>query len=156
MLASSIADGLLDLSRWCHAGCVHDRRAACTGSAGAFVGLAIGLYGTARGAGPWTHFEGRALCAPILGVPVVWRILRTPYAWLALFFASALLLPPLPIRLGDSGPHVALLFAAAGLLIGFLRLWEWRFHLDLLSACLLALLAICNRQRRYGADLLRR
>ena len=43
-------------------------------------------------------------------------------AWLTLFFASALLLPPLPIALGDSGPHLCLLFAAVGLLLGVMSL----------------------------------
>ncbi len=27
--------------------------------------------------------------------------------WLVLFFVSALLLPPLPVNIGDAGPHVA-------------------------------------------------
>ena len=103
--------------------------------------MAIGLYAALVALAP--GLTGKAvLCAPLLGVPVVWRILRTPYAWLALFFASALLLPPLPIRLGDSGPHVALLFAAAGLLIGLLRLWEWRFHSDASDRLLVGALAI--------------
>ena len=39
-------------------------------------------------------------------------------AWLTFFFASALLLPPLPIALGDSGPHVCLLFAGMGCCLG--------------------------------------
>jgi O-antigen ligase len=106
-----------------------------------FIGLAIGLYATLVALAPGLTRKA-FLCAPILAVPVVWRILRTPCAWLALFFTSALLLPPLPIRLGDSGPHVALLFAAAGLMIGLVRFWEWRFQSDPLATCLLALLAI--------------
>ena len=47
-------------------------------------------------------------------------------SWLTLFFASALLLPPLPISLGNSGPHVCLFFAALGLLFGVASLHHWR------------------------------
>src|SRR5581483_6479480 len=36
------------------------------------------------------------------------------------------LLPPLPIAIGDSGPHPSLLFAALGPLVGALRAGEWR------------------------------
>src|SRR5437879_11325239 len=59
-----------------------------------------------------------------------------------LFFACALLLPPLPFRWGDTGPHVALLFAGAGMFVGFLRLSEWRVRADGLLVALLALWAI--------------
>ncbi len=47
-------------------------------------------------------------------------------SWLTLFFASALLLPPLPISLGNSGPHLCLFFAAAGLIFGIASLTHWR------------------------------
>jgi hypothetical protein len=60
-------------------------------------------------------------------------------AWLTLFFASALLLPPLPIALGDSGPHVCLLFAVAGLLLGLASLAHWRIRPSSLNAAFTAL-----------------
>src|ERR1019366_7487110 len=68
-----------------------------------------------------------ALAAPAVIAPVLWWTWQNPARWLALFFGAALLLPPLPIPLGDSGPHPALLFAAMGLLAGVLWLAEWRF-----------------------------
>src|SRR5579864_2534516 len=102
------------------------------------IGLALGLYATAVVLVPGLPAKA-ALCAPLLIIPLLWRLLATPAAWLALFFACALLTPPLPIRLGDSGPHAALLVAAAGLFIGLLRLAEWRFRPDGLTASLLAL-----------------
>ena len=105
------------------------------------AGLALGLYAAVVALAPGLAWKA-VLCAPLVCVPLVWRILRTPKSWLALFFGCALLLPPLPIHLGDSGPHVAILFAAAGLLIGFLRLAEWRFQADALTLSILALPAI--------------
>ena len=82
------------------------------------------------------------MCAPLIAIPIVWRLLRTPTAWLALFLGCALLTPPLPIPLGDSGPHVAIAIAGAGLFIGLLRLGEWRFQPDALALSLIALWSI--------------
>ena len=45
-----------------------------------------------------------------------WTLLA-PHRWLVLFLAAALLLPPLPFALGNSGPHPALLFAALGVFV---------------------------------------
>jgi O-antigen ligase len=107
----------------------------------ALAGLAVGIYAALVALTPGIGAKA-LLCAPLIAIPVAWPILRTPRAWLALFFACALLLPPLPIQLGDSGPHIALLFAAAGLLIGLLRLAEWRFEIDWLAGSILAFVAI--------------
>jgi O-antigen ligase len=46
--------------------------------------------------------------------------------WILLFFASAILLPPLPVSIGNSGPHVSLVFAAIGLLLGGMHLYQWK------------------------------
>lgn len=59
--------------------------------------------------------------------------------WLTLFFAAALLLPPLPIALGDSGPHVCLLIAGVGLLLGMMSLAHWRIRPCSLNAAFTAL-----------------
>src|SRR4051794_30964757 len=53
-----------------------------------------------------------ALAAPALLAPLLFWTFQNPARWLALFLGAALLLPPLPIPLGDSGPHPAMLFAA--------------------------------------------
>src|SRR4051794_23994274 len=66
------------------------------------------------------------LAAPALIVPALWWTLGNPARWLALFFGAALLLPPLPFPIGDSGPHPSLLFAALGCFAGVLWLSEWR------------------------------
>src|SRR5260370_25210876 len=102
------------------------------------AGLALGLYATAIALAPGI-IPKLVLCAPLVLIPLAWRFLQTSTAWLTLFFFCALLTPPLPIRLGDSGPHVALLMAGAGLFIGLLRLSEWRFLPDPLAASTLAL-----------------
>ena len=107
----------------------------------AFAGIALGLYAAAAVLAPGPKIK-LALCALLVAFPLFWRILCTPKFWLALFFASALLAPPLPIALGDSGPHVAILFAGAGLLIGLLRISEWRLRLDPVALALVSLLTI--------------
>ena len=102
------------------------------------VGLTLGLYATAIALAPGI-IPKLVLCAPLVLIPLAWRLLATSTAWLALFFFCSLLTPPLPIKLGDSGPHVALLVAGAGLFIGLLRLSQWRFLVDPLAASILAL-----------------
>jgi O-antigen ligase len=102
------------------------------------VGLTLGLCATAIALAPGI-IPKLVLCAPLILIPLAWRLLATSTAWLTLFFFCALLTPPLPIRLGDSGPHVALLMAGAGLFIGLLRLSEWRFLADPLASPILAL-----------------
>jgi O-antigen ligase len=102
------------------------------------TGAALGVYATAVALMPgWS--SKAVLCLPLIAIPIAWSVLHTPNGWLALFFLCALLAPPLPIALGDSGPHVALLFAAAGLFVGVLRLREWRFRVDLPAVSLLIL-----------------
>ncbi|MGH9663018.1 MAG: hypothetical protein ACRD9L_01165, partial [Bryobacteraceae bacterium] len=105
------------------------------------TGVSLGLYAAAVALVPgvWTK---AALCAPMIALPLIGWILAEPARWLALFLISALLLPPLPIAIGNSGPHVALLFAAAGVFIGLLRAAEWRIRPDGLAVALLALFAI--------------
>ena len=83
-----------------------------------------------------------ALAAPAVIAPVLWWTWQNPARWLALFFGAALLLPPLPIPLGDSGPHPALVFAAMGLLAGVLWLAEWRFPTTGLNAAFLTLFGV--------------
>ena len=105
------------------------------------AGAVLGLYAAVVALAPGWGSKA-VLCAPLIAIPAAWFILRTPNRWLALFFMSALLAPPLPIALGDSGPHIALLFAGAGLLVGLLRLGEWRFRIDLATVSSLTLLGI--------------
>jgi hypothetical protein len=82
------------------------------------------------------------LVAPAVLAPALWWTLQNPARWLALFFGAALLLPPLPIPIGDSGPHPSLLFAALGLLAGVLWLAEWRIVPTGLNAAFVTLFGV--------------
>ncbi|MGH7246860.1 MAG: O-antigen ligase family protein, partial [Pseudomonadota bacterium] len=107
----------------------------------AAVGVALGFYAASVALVPGLGAKA-AFSAPLVAIPLVWWILGGPNRWLSLFLLSALLLPPLPVAIGNSGPHVALLFAGAGLWLGLLRLSEWRLRLDALAVSLLMLFAI--------------
>ncbi len=71
-----------------------------------------------------------ALAVPPLLAGLLWWTLANPYRWISLFLASAILLPPLPVAIGDTGPHVCLIFAALGLFAGLLSITEWRIELS--------------------------
>ncbi len=105
------------------------------------VPAGIGIYAAAIALARTPQLK-LALCAPLVAIPVVvWTALNAR-AWIALFFASALLLPPLPIPIGDSGPHPALLVALLGVCAGLVRLPQWHLRRDALSLAMLALFFI--------------
>jgi O-antigen ligase len=101
----------------------------------------IAVYGATVALAPSPAWA-LAWIAPLLVLPVVWWTLAGPQRWLALFFSAALLLPPLPIALGNSGPHPAIALAALGLFVGLLRVHEWRISIDLLSTAVLLFLGV--------------
>jgi len=112
-----------------------ERRGRCLAS------LFFGAWAAAIALAP--GFAAKALiAAPAVVLPLAWWILQKPARWLALFFAAALLAPPLPIAIGDSGPHPCLLFAAAGLVAGILWMGEWRFRPSGLGAAFIALFGL--------------
>src|SRR6185503_14687317 len=85
--------------------------------------LAIVFGGWAAAVALAPSFTPKAvLAAPAALIPLAWWTLLKPARWIALFFATALLLPPLPIPLGDSGPHPCLIFAVLGLWAGLVWL----------------------------------
>jgi O-antigen ligase len=71
--------------------------------------------------------------ALLVAIPLVLWTLQTASRWLWCFFFAALLLPPLPFALGESGPHVAVILAGLGLICGALRIPEWHLKHDLLA-----------------------
>ena len=102
--------------------------------AGAAVGSCAALIAVMPGLG-----AKAAACAVLISIPAFWWMLREPSRWLALFFVAALLLPPLPVAIGDAGPHVAILFAGCGMLIGLIHMIP--VHADRLGISFCALFA---------------
>src|SRR5438034_8520739 len=103
--------------------------------------LAFGAWAAAIAIAP--SFTTKAvLAAPAALAPLLWWTLYKPARWLALFFAAALLLPPLPIPIGDSGPHPCLIFATLGLFAGWLRFADWQIRPSELTAAFTALFGI--------------
>jgi len=79
------------------------------------------------------------LIVMLLCAPLAWWTFSQTGRWLSLFFFAALLLPPLPIPIGDTGPHPAILVAGIGLLAGIVRLDQWRWRWRAVDAAILAL-----------------
>jgi len=106
------------------------------------ISLALGAYAALVASAP--SLSARALlAAPLLLAAAAFWTLAAPHRWIAGFLASALLLPPLPIALGNTGPHPSLLFAAFGILAGALYVRHWRIaigRLPLAFVCLFSVL----------------
>ena len=100
--------------------------------------LAFGCWAAAIALAPGVALK-LILAAPAVVLPLAWWTFERPSRWLALFFASALLMPPLPIELGDSGPHPCLVFAAMGLFAGMLAMGDWRIPPSSLASAFIAL-----------------
>jgi hypothetical protein len=86
--------------------------------------FALGGYAAAVALLPFP--ESLVAAAIPLALAFVWLLFLLPHLWLIVFLGSAILLPPLPISLGDSGPHVSMALAAIGGLIGLSQLGRWR------------------------------
>jgi O-antigen ligase len=77
--------------------------------------------------------------------PILWYSIVVDGGWLRAFFVAALLLPPLAAPWGDSGPHIAVLFAAVGFVAVLIRGGNWRgrwLPLDLALVSYAAALAL--------------
>jgi hypothetical protein len=84
-----------------------------------------------------------AVLAPVLLIAVTWWILSgAPDRWVVVFLCVAVLTPPLPIALGDSGPHPSLLIAAMGLVAGLIWLRDWRIPTSGLSHAIVILFVV--------------
>jgi hypothetical protein len=103
---------------------------------------AIGAWAAAIALAPTPVFK-LILAAPAVLIPFAWWIVESPSRWVICFLAAAIVLPPLPIALGDSGPHICLLFAAVGLFCGVLSLRRWRVLASPLNASLASLFVVC-------------
>src|SRR4029077_18571782 len=91
-----------------------------------WIAIFLGIYSALLALLPHPGYALLAV-APLLVVCVAWWTLTgAPGRWLMVFLCAAILLPPLPIALGDSGPHPCLAIAALGLFAGLIRLSDWR------------------------------
>jgi O-antigen ligase len=104
-----------------------------------WIAIFLGLYSALLALLPQPGYQLLAL-GPLLLVSVAWWTLTgAADRWLTIFFCAAVLLPPLPIALGDSGPHPCLAIAALGLLAGLIHLPDWRIPTGSLSRSILFL-----------------
>ena len=102
------------------------------------IGLLLGGYAAVVAVTPVVGQV--AFVAPVLAAPLVLWLLAGPARWLLAFLVCALVLPPLPFALGDTGPHICLVIVALGAFAGLLRIGEWRIrlepvHLPILGYC---------------------
>jgi O-antigen ligase len=100
----------------------------------AILGVAAGAAVCTASPAAWAGAAAAAIAAPLC-----WYAFRAGQGWVPLFLAAALLLPPLPFAWGDSGPHLAPLFALAGALGSLTRIRQWRFRISFLNLALLFL-----------------
>jgi O-antigen ligase len=89
------------------------------------IPLAVGVWAALIALMPTTTGK-LVLAAPVILIPILWWAALNAQTWLYLFFFAVILLPPLPIALGGSGPHPALLIVPLGLMAGILRAHKWR------------------------------
>lgn len=106
--------------------------------ADAATALFLGSWSAAIALAPGTIAKA-AVAAPGFAAAGAWWTLQNARRWLAVFFFAALLLPPLPVAAGDSGPHPSLVVAVLGIFAGVLWLPRWQLRPTGVSAPLLAL-----------------
>jgi len=102
------------------------------------VSMAIGAWAGFVALSPSLASAGLRTAPVVLAAIACW-VFAEPHRWIAAFVAAAVLLPPLPIALGDSGPHPSLLFALLGIFAGALYIRQWRITPDQFSRALLCL-----------------
>jgi hypothetical protein len=82
------------------------------------------------------------LLFPVVFAAIAAWILAAANRWLIVFLLAAILLPPLPIAIGNSGPHPALLLAGLGLLAGVMRLDQWQVRPGSVALAVVSFLAV--------------
>ena len=102
----------------------------------AAAGIGLGLYAAVIAVAPDWRWACAAL-APLILLPLAWWSVAEPGRWFAGFCVASLLLPPLPFTVGNSAPHVAILFGGLGLWCGLARLADWRIRAEGLTLAML-------------------
>jgi O-antigen ligase len=80
--------------------------------------------------------------ALLVGLPLALWMVANPLAWLAVFLAAVLLLPPLPADIGNTGAHPSLAAAALGVLAGAFHANRWARGPDAIGRGLVALATV--------------
>ena len=104
-----------------------------------YLPIVLGAYAAAVALAPSLSWKALLAAPVLLAPPALWTIF-SERGWISLFFVFALLLPPLPLGIGDTGPHPALAVVALGLCAGVVRLREWRLRFEGPALPMLALL----------------
>jgi len=105
-------------------------------TAGQLIPAGIALWGAALALAP--SIPLKCSIAALLAVPsFAWWVLSRSHRWLAAFLLSSILLPPLPIPIGDSGPHPAVLLLPFGIAATIMRPPRWKRWLHPISKWLL-------------------
>ena len=105
------------------------------------VAVVLGVWAAAVILAPALLVKAVLVLPALLVAFAIW-ILTDATRWVPVFLIAVVLLPPLPIAIGNSGPHPALLLAALGVLAGILRLHRWRFEGGFVGVALLSFLAV--------------
>ncbi|HEY4361473.1 MAG TPA: O-antigen ligase family protein [Bryobacteraceae bacterium] len=103
------------------------------------IGLCAGLVPLSLS---WLNAPSPAIWIPVallLCAPLAWYAFTRTRKWPLLFCATAILLPPVPFPIGDSGAHASVVVAGLGMLAGLACLRSWRIRKSPLNLALAAL-----------------
>jgi O-antigen ligase len=106
-----------------------------------WVPLCLGIWSAAIVLAPGGAAR-LAIALPVLLMAIGWWSILQPGRWLMLFFATALLTPPLPLPGGDSGVHLAPFVALLGFVAAAIRMPDWRSAASRLNAAFGGFLAV--------------
>ncbi len=89
-----------------------------------FASLTLGVFAATIALLPAWTAQAAVLSVLFIAPCCLWILLRSD-RWLLVFLCALVILPPLPIQLGDSGPHPALLIFCLGLLSASVHIRRW-------------------------------
>jgi len=104
-------------------------------------GAALAIAVTAAGVAILPPAPRLCAVALLCALPVLAWMISNSVAWLGLFLGAVLLLPPLPVSIGNSGAHPGLLLAAFGAYAALLFAHRWTFTKSPITAPAIALTA---------------
>ena len=114
------------------------------------LAIALGVWCAAAASIPSTTGK-LILVIPLVAAAVFYWVILRPSRWLVAFFICLLLLPPLPLPFGNSGVHIAPLFALLGVVAGVVWIREWRSWSHPLTAALLIFTGVLLESLAFAA-----